>query len=123
MKLLPPGLASRTLGSAGSGQDSSQSFPPSFRAGAGSWRPRFPVFGHDYGLTSYNPVFLAAGFSVVVALAFAFSLFSMFYLRLKNPQADIGVWLNISLACLGYIIGILAGLFGVAPPVQSGPKI
>jgi len=66
--------------------------------------------------------FVAIAFSAVVALALAFSLFSMFYLRLKNPQADIAMWLDISLACLGYIVGILAGLFGVPPPVPPGRK-
>jgi hypothetical protein len=50
-------------------------------------------------------------------LAFAFSLFAMFYLRLKNPQAHIAVWFEISLASLGYIVGMLAGLFGIPLPV------
>ncbi len=66
--------------------------------------------------------FVAFGFSAVVALALAFSLFAMFYLRFKNPQADIAVWSDISLACLGYIVGILAGLFGVPPPVPPHRK-
>ena len=64
--------------------------------------------------------YVALGFSGIVAFAFLFCLFAMFYLRLKSPQADIGIWLNIGLTCLGYIVGILAGLFGIAPPAQPG---
>ncbi len=62
---------------------------------------------------------VAVVFSVVVALTLLFSLFSMFYLRLKNQQADIAVWLNISLTCLGYIVGVLAGLVGVPFPRRT----
>jgi hypothetical protein len=65
--------------------------------------------------------YVALGFSGIIALAFMFSLFAMFYLKLRNPQSDISTWFNISLACLGYIVGILAGLFGIAPPTQVGP--
>jgi hypothetical protein len=61
-------------------------------------------------------------FSTVVALAFAFSLFAMFYLPLKNPQAHIAVWFEISLASLGYIVGMLAGLFGIPLPVPPSSK-
>ncbi len=65
-------------------------------------------------------IYVALIFSAIVAVAFLFSLFAMFYLRLKNPQADVSTWLNICLTCLGYIVGILAGLFGIAPPTQAG---
>jgi uncharacterized membrane protein YqaE (UPF0057 family) len=65
--------------------------------------------------------YVALVFSGIVALAFLFSLFAMFYLRLKTPGSDISTWLNICLTCLGYIVGILAGLFGIAPPTQPGP--
>lgn len=65
--------------------------------------------------------YVALGFSAIVALAFLFSLFAMFFLRLKNPTADISVWLNIALTCLGYIVGILAGLFGLPAPAGTTP--
>ncbi|MBI2957103.1 MAG: hypothetical protein HYY26_07320 [Acidobacteria bacterium] len=63
--------------------------------------------------------YVALIFSGLVALAFVFSMFAMFYLKLKNPEADVSNWLTIFLTCLGYIVGILAGLFGIALPAQA----
>ncbi len=64
--------------------------------------------------------YIVMTFSGLVAIAFLASLGSMIYFRFKQPDADIGLWLNVFLTCLGYIVGILTGLLGI--PTPSPPK-
>lgn len=64
-------------------------------------------------------------FSMLVGIAFVTSLGSMVYFRLVAPDSDIGLWLNVFLTCLGYIVGILTGLLGIPaphPPAAPAPK-
>ena len=66
--------------------------------------------------------YIVAAFSVLVGIAFLASLGSMIYFKVKEPSADIGLWVNVFLTCLGYIVGILTGLLGIptpAPPPQA----
>ena len=57
--------------------------------------------------------YIVAAFSTLVGIAFLASLGSMIYLKVKEPTPDIGLWVNVFLTCLGYIVGILTGLLGV----------
>lgn len=45
----------------------------------------------------------------------------MVYFRVKEPQADISLWVNVFLTCLGYIVEILTGLLGIPTPNPPGP--
>ena len=65
--------------------------------------------------------YIVAGFSTLVGIAFLVSLGSMVYFRVKETQADIGLWMNVFLTCLGYIVGILTGLLGIPTPNPPGP--
>ena len=68
-------------------------------------------------------VFIVLGFSILVGVAFLTSLGSMIYFRVADSKADIGLWVNIFLTCLGYIVGILTGLLGIpGPGPPSGPS-
>lgn len=58
-------------------------------------------------------------FSTLVGIAFLVSLGSMVYFRFADSTADIGLWLNVFLTCLGYIVGILTGLLGIPAPKPS----
>lgn len=64
--------------------------------------------------------YIVVAFSGLVGIAFLASLGSMIYFKFKQPDADIGLWLNVFLTCLGYIVGILTGLLGI--PTPSPPK-
>lgn len=61
-------------------------------------------------------VYIVVAFSTLVGLAFIVSLGCMVYFKVTTPQADIGLWLNVFLTCLGYIVGILTGLLGIPTP-------
>lgn len=65
--------------------------------------------------------YIVVGFSSLVGIAFLVSLASMVYFKAKNPQADIGLWVNVFLTCLGYVVGILTGLLGIPAPNPPGP--
>ena len=68
--------------------------------------------------------YIVAGFSTLVGIAFLVSLGSMVYFRIKPPQDDIGLWVNVFLTCLGYIVGILTGLLRIPtvnPPNPGAP--
>ena len=69
-------------------------------------------------------VYIVFGFSILVGLAFVAALGMMIYSAVKEPPSDSGIWLNIFLTCLGYIVGILTGLLGIpsVPPPSSGQK-
>jgi hypothetical protein len=66
-------------------------------------------------------IYIVLGFSCLVAIAFLASLVAMIYFRIKDKTADIGMWLNVFLTCLGYVIGILTGLLGIPIPAHAGP--
>ena len=61
-------------------------------------------------------VLIVLAFSILVGVAFLVSLGSMVYFRVADSKADIGLWVNVFLTCLGYIVGILTGLLGIPPP-------
>ena len=45
--------------------------------------------------------------------------------KVKDSTNDIGLWMNVFLTCLGYIVGILTGLLGLRapnPPAPSTPQ-
>jgi uncharacterized membrane protein YfcA len=69
--------------------------------------------------------YIVVWFSGLVGIALLVSLGSMVYFKVKAPDADIGIWLNVFLTCLGYVVGILTGLLGIPavtsnqPPTQS----
>lgn len=65
--------------------------------------------------------YIVGSFSALVGLAFVVSLGSMVYFKVKMPEADIGLWLNVFLTCLGYIVGILTGLLGIPAPNPPPP--
>ena len=66
--------------------------------------------------------YIVAGFSILAGIAFLVSLGSMVYFKAKDSQTDIGLWVNVFLTCLGYIVGILTGLLGLpAPSSPSAP--
>lgn len=65
--------------------------------------------------------YIVAAFSTLVGIAFLVSLGSMVYFKVKEPQADIGLWMNVFLTCLGYIVGILTGLLGIPTPATTTP--
>ncbi len=65
--------------------------------------------------------YIVGAFSVLVGIAFLATLGSMIYFKAKDPNADIGLWLNVFLTCLGYIVGILTGLLGIPTPSQPAP--
>jgi hypothetical protein len=57
-------------------------------------------------------------FSGLVGVAFIVALGCMVYFLHK--KMDIGIWQNVFLTCLGYIVGILTGLLGVPVPTPAG---
>jgi xanthosine utilization system XapX-like protein len=66
--------------------------------------------------------YIVGAFSILVGIAFLASLGSMIYFKVTDPTADIALWVNVFLTCLGYIVGILTGLLGLpapAPPSQG----
>ena len=63
-------------------------------------------------------VYIVAGFSALVGIAFLGSLGAMAYFRHRDSNADISTWVNVFLTCLGYIVGILTGLLGL--PIPTG---
>jgi hypothetical protein len=56
---------------------------------------------------------IAMGFAVVVGLVCPVSFGALVLIKVMNPEADVGVFLNIFLTSLGYIVGILTGLLGL----------
>lgn len=66
--------------------------------------------------------YIVLGFSILVGLAFLVSLGMLVYLKVKTPGADISLFVNVFLTCLGYIVGILTGLLGIPQPTRTpGP--
>ncbi len=64
--------------------------------------------------------YIILGFSALVGIAFLVSLIAMIIFKLRNGDADISIWLNVFLTCLGYVVGILSGLLGL--PVPTPPS-
>jgi hypothetical protein len=62
--------------------------------------------------------YIVVWFSGLVGVALLVSLGCMVYFKVKAPDADIGIWVNVFLTCLGYVVGILTGLLGI-PAVAS----
>jgi uncharacterized membrane protein YqaE (UPF0057 family) len=57
-------------------------------------------------------------FSGLVGIAFIVALGCMVYFL--HRKMDTGIWQNVFLTCLGYIVGILTGLLGVPVPTPTG---
>jgi uncharacterized membrane protein YfcA len=66
--------------------------------------------------------YIVVWFSILVGVALLVSLGCMVYFKVRTPDADIGVWLNVFLTCLGYVVGILTGLLGVPSPTPNHPS-
>jgi hypothetical protein len=64
-------------------------------------------------------VWVAVGFSALMAIAFLVSLSTLVYASVFKPEVKTDIWLNIFLTCFGYVVGIVAGLFGI--PAPSAP--
>jgi uncharacterized membrane protein YfcA len=64
---------------------------------------------------------VALVFSGLVAIAFVVSLIAMLWFKGHDPTSDITLWVNVFLTCLGYVVGILSGLFGI-PVASVAPK-
>ncbi len=60
-------------------------------------------------------------FSGLVGIALLVSLSCMVYFKVKTSDADIGIWLNVFLTCLGYVVGILTGLLGIPAVASNQP--
>jgi hypothetical protein len=56
---------------------------------------------------------IAIGFALIVGLVCVLSFGGLFYLKLARPAEDVGLFLNIFLSSLGYIVGILTGILGI----------
>jgi len=56
---------------------------------------------------------IAIGFALIVGLVCLLSFGGLFYLKLVRPADDAGIFLNIFLSSLGYIVGILTGILGI----------
>ena len=56
---------------------------------------------------------IAIGFAMIVGLVCVLSFGGLFYLKLARPAEDAGLFLNIFLSSLGYIVGILTGILGI----------
>ena len=65
--------------------------------------------------------YIVVWFSGLVGVALLVSLGCMVYFKVRTPEADIGIWLNVFLTCLGYVVGILTGLLGIPTPAASQP--
>ncbi len=65
--------------------------------------------------------YIVVWFSGLVGVAMLVSLGSMVYFKIKAPDADIGIWLNVFLTCLGYVVGILTGLLGIPVSAANQP--
>ena len=66
--------------------------------------------------------YIILAFTALVAVAFLASLGGMIYFKIREPNADIGLWVNVFLTCLGYVVGILTGLLGISSTVQPTPE-
>ncbi len=66
-------------------------------------------------------IYIVLAFSSLVGIAFLVSLGCMVYFRAKEPNADISLWVNVFLTCLGYTVGILTGLLGIPTPGPPAP--
>lgn len=56
---------------------------------------------------------IAVGFALIVGLVCLLSFGGLFYLKIARPTEDAGLFLNIFLSSLGYIVGILTGILGI----------
>ncbi len=66
--------------------------------------------------------YIVVWFSGLVGVALLVSLGCMVYFKVKSPDADIGIWVNVFLTCLGYVVGILTGLLGVPAVASNQPS-
>jgi uncharacterized membrane protein YfcA len=66
--------------------------------------------------------YIVVWFSILVGVALLVSLGCMVYFKVRTPDADIGIWVNVFLTCLGYVVGILTGLLGIPSPAASQPS-
>ena len=64
--------------------------------------------------------YIILGFSALMAIAFLVSLVAMIIFKLRDGDADIAIWVNVFLTCLGYVVGILSGLLGLPVPTPPG---
>ena len=52
-------------------------------------------------------------YALVVAAVCIVSFGSLVFIKLRNPMADVDIFLNIFLTSLGNMVGILTGLLGL----------
>jgi len=67
-------------------------------------------------------VWIVAVFSAAVLIAFLSTLAAVIYFRNKDPKSDVSVFYNIMFTCLGYIVGIMTGILGIANPAAPQKK-
>jgi hypothetical protein len=56
---------------------------------------------------------IAVGFALIIGIVCLVSFAGLVYLKLARPTDDVGLFLNIFLSSLGYIVGILTGILGI----------
>jgi hypothetical protein len=67
----------------------------------------------ELGIPVRPRTIIAVGFALIVGLVCLLSFGGLFYLKLARPAEDAGLFLNIFLSSLGYIVGILTGILGI----------
>jgi len=65
------------------------------------------------GLPVKTKTLIALGFSLVIALICVASFVALAFVKVRHPEADVGVFLNVFLTTLGYVGGALTGLLGL----------
>ena len=66
--------------------------------------------------TSKPAAFAAYVFTIVIGIVCITSFLAMLYLNIKHPDRDTSTLLNVFLTTIGYIVGILTGIFGLDKP-------
>ena len=65
------------------------------------------------GVPAKTKTLIALGFSLVIALICVASFVALVVVKVRNADADVGVFQNVFLTTLGYVGGVLTGLLGL----------
>jgi hypothetical protein len=71
------------------------------------------IMATSVGLPIKTKTLIALAFSLVIALVCVASFVALAVAKIRQPDADVSVFLNVFLTTLGYVGGALTGLLGL----------